>query len=387
MSNICKPPPPARESDSVMDSTEINAAEKLRALQSHYLTHLSETLDELDKLRAATLAGLVDTGTQTALRALAHQIAGGASLYGYPSITDAAKDLERLLDDLPGGPCKDVTRKADALYNACKNAIKSGPALDAATAATDAAQEENMDLPLVAAIDDDPMLRLIYKTLLKDVARLSIGSTTNDALRIMKTEKPALVLMDDIMPGGQTGLSFLENIKQDPELSRIPVIMVTASDRKEDILRGLAAGAIDYIIKPFLPDSLLRAVKTGLARKEHRVILCLHDHALSDALAERLGTLNCRIEDLDRARTSLIERLSGEPCIVVMDHLPATEETLRVMSQQYQQSYYIGIGVECEALDLHLPQARFAHAPHAPKAEDILYLMGHMLAEIKKGKD
>lgn len=104
------------------------------------------------------------------------------------------------------------------------------------------APENEADLPLVAVIDDDPMLRLIYKTLLKGHVRLAIGNNANDALEIMKTQKPALVLLDDIMPGGPTGLSFLESIKQDPQCARIPVIMVTASDRKEDVLRGLAAG-------------------------------------------------------------------------------------------------------------------------------------------------
>lgn len=363
-----------------------NSAEKLRSLQASYLIHLSEKVKALETCRHSVLDGPLTGQTLETLKGLAHQLAGGGSIYGYPAITDAAQMLETFLDEWRGGKASELTHKLDRLYETCKAAINHGPKHDVPEGAGHTNQDTTSKLPLVAAIDDDPMLRLVYKTLLEDKARLVTGTNANEALEIMQRDKPDLVLLDDIMPGGPTGMSFLESLKDNPALSRIPVIMVTASNRKEEVLRGLAGGAIDYIIKPFMPDDLLRAVEAGLRRKEHKIILGLKNHHLSDALIDRMAPLNCRTIDLDREGKSLPEAVNYEPCIIILDHMPTSIVDLAELTSHYPHSYIITIGEDCDSLRAYLEPPRLVTFPPTPRAEEIVYAAGHMIAEIKKGQ-
>lgn len=369
------------------DDNAETPAEKLRTLQAQYLIHLSEKAKALEVCRHSTLGGALSGQTLQTLRDLAHQLAGGGSIYGYPSITDAAQNLERFLDEWGGGHASEISYKLDALYAACLAAIESGPAVDRVLPDSSCCAQGREKRPLVAVIDDDPMLRLVYKTLLEDSVDLAIGTNTNEARDIMEKQKPALVLLDDIMPGGATGLSFIESIKDDPALSRIPIIMVTASNKKEDVLRGLAAGAIDYIIKPFMPDDLIRAVQNGLTRKENKIILLLKDHHLSDALIDRMEPLNCRIIDADRTCKTLKNCLTHEPCVVVLDHFPQTQSDLLELAEAYQDCYFVTIGEALAAPFSVIDAARHIHMHDHARPEEIIYNMSHMIGTIKKGKN
>lgn len=195
--------------------------------------------------------------------------------------------------------------------------------------------------PLIAVIDDDPILRLSVTALLSKRARVMTGINTHDARRIMLENKPSLVLLDDIMPGGPTGLRFLEQIKDDPVLSAIPVVMVTASDKKEEMLRGLAAGAVDYVTKPVSSESLLRVVERILSRKQNRVILCLHDRAFEAAVTARLMGLNCAVYGATSDGRSGMDSLQKESAIVVFDDGSlAREEALR-LAKAYPASRFL----------------------------------------------
>ena len=75
---------------------------------------------------------------------------------------------------------------------------------------------------------------------------------------------PDLILLDVMMPM-MTGFEVLSRLKQHPEAKKIPVIMVTAQSKEDEILRGLELGAEDYISKPFSPNELAARVKKVLA--------------------------------------------------------------------------------------------------------------------------
>jgi two-component system, OmpR family, alkaline phosphatase synthesis response regulator PhoP len=76
-----------------------------------------------------------------------------------------------------------------------------------------------------------------------------------DALDKVKTEKPDLILLDVMMPMID-GFEVAKRLKADPETKNIPIIMLSAAGQKEAVQRGLDAGAIDYIVKPFEPVEL-----------------------------------------------------------------------------------------------------------------------------------
>ena len=84
------------------------------------------------------------------------------------------------------------------------------------------------------------------------------------AIEIVKTEKPDLILMDIMMPGGMDGLEATRIIKNDPETKDCTVIMLTAKGQQADREKGLEAGADDYFVKPFSPLDLIKKVEEVL---------------------------------------------------------------------------------------------------------------------------
>jgi DNA-binding response OmpR family regulator len=76
---------------------------------------------------------------------------------------------------------------------------------------------------------------------------------------------PDLAVLDVMMPG-MSGLEVCRALRKDPATARIPVILLTALARETDMAAGLAAGADDYIVKPFSPREFTLRVNAVLAR-------------------------------------------------------------------------------------------------------------------------
>ena len=98
--------------------------------------------------------------------------------------------------------------------------------------------------------------------------KLLIAKDGENALRIVSKAKPALVLLDIMMPGID-GYEVCRRLKADPELSNIAVIFLSALDDTRDKVKGLEIGAVDYIAKPFQSEEVIARVKNQL--KIHRL--------------------------------------------------------------------------------------------------------------------
>ncbi len=112
-------------------------------------------------------------------------------------------------------------------------------------------------------VDDDGDIRGLVRDLLErsgyEVLEAADG---NEGLRIFYAEQPDLVVLDVSMPG-LDGWGVLERIR---ELSDVPVVMLTARAEEIDKVRGLRAGADDYVTKPFGRQELLARVEAALRR-------------------------------------------------------------------------------------------------------------------------
>jgi two-component system phosphate regulon response regulator PhoB len=86
------------------------------------------------------------------------------------------------------------------------------------------------------------------------------------ALELALRIRPALVLLDVMLPGGMDGLEICRRLKAEPRLKTVPVIMLTARGDEVDRIVGLELGAEDYVVKPFSPRELLLRVKAVLRR-------------------------------------------------------------------------------------------------------------------------
>ena len=103
------------------------------------------------------------------------------------------------------------------------------------------------------------------------------------ALALMRSESWDLVLLDITMPG-MDGYETLRRIKADPAIADTPVIMVSAIDQIDSVVRCLELGADDYLVKPFNPVILQARVESSLAKKR----LADHRRAQLDALSREL---------------------------------------------------------------------------------------------------
>ncbi|MFA5664319.1 chemotaxis response regulator CheY [Castellaniella sp.] len=106
-------------------------------------------------------------------------------------------------------------------------------------------------------VDDFPTMRRIIKNLLRDLGFDNVEEAEDGAMGLDKLRHGgfSFVLSDWNMPN-MDGLSMLQAIRADAALSKMPVLMVTAEARKENIIAAAQAGANGYIVKPFTAATL-----------------------------------------------------------------------------------------------------------------------------------
>ena len=118
----------------------------------------------------------------------------------------------------------------------------------------------------ILIVDDNlPLIALMGK-MLEPMGQVRFANAGRPALDLMREQLPDLVLLDAEMPD-MDGYAVCQAMKADPELERIPVIFVTAHDDVESEIRGLTAGAADFISKPVNEPILLARVQTQLRLK------------------------------------------------------------------------------------------------------------------------
>jgi CheY-like chemotaxis protein len=113
----------------------------------------------------------------------------------------------------------------------------------------------------VLICDDEEVLRALVRATLDDGAYRVIEAEDGDqSLELAREARPDLIVLDMMMPG-RSGLDVLRELRSDPELAAIPVVMLTARARVSDRDAALAAGADRYLAKPFSPLELISVVE------------------------------------------------------------------------------------------------------------------------------
>jgi len=117
---------------------------------------------------------------------------------------------------------------------------------------------------VLVADDDSALRRLILTTLGVDDFELMQAGDGEEALRLAREQSPDLVLLDVNMPK-LNGFDVCRSLKSEPTTAGIKVVMLTARGADIDRMKGRAAGADEYFIKPFSPVQLLNKVYALLA--------------------------------------------------------------------------------------------------------------------------
>jgi two-component system phosphate regulon response regulator PhoB len=118
----------------------------------------------------------------------------------------------------------------------------------------------------ILVVDDEPdIVALVVYHLAKAGYRVSTASSGSDALAIAKRDRPALVVLDLMLPG-MSGFELLAKLREEESTAGIAVLMLTARKEEPDRIRGLELGADDYLTKPFSPQELVLRVGAILRR-------------------------------------------------------------------------------------------------------------------------
>ena len=114
--------------------------------------------------------------------------------------------------------------------------------------------------------DEEDILELLRFNFSREGYRVSCAASGEEALSLMQSELPDLIVLDLMLPGID-GLEVTRGLKNDPNTKDIPVVMLTAKGEEADIVTGLELGADDYITKPFSPRVLVARVRAVLRRR------------------------------------------------------------------------------------------------------------------------
>ena len=189
--------------------------------------------------------GLTQGGkdVRDSIRRIAHALRGSGATYGFDGISQAAEELEDCEDN-------DMLQKTEALISVLQ----------------DITADNKKKETCILIVEDDPAIQKILANKLEGPNRkiYAVGDIQK-AEKLLAEKQFSLIILDLIFPDSD-GRTLLINIRQDPRIATIPVIVLSARTAPHTKIECFALGADDYFEKPFDPDTLALAVSTKLQR-------------------------------------------------------------------------------------------------------------------------
>lgn len=132
------------------------------------------------------------------------------------------------------------------------------------------AQDHDYSKYNVLAVDDIPLnLILVQKMLARFNFRMRTAANGQAALDAVAQQKPDLILLDLMMPGID-GFEVIRRLREDPATADIRIVILSALNSNEDVVKGYNMGADDFIMKPIIMEKLLTTVITQIQIVESR---------------------------------------------------------------------------------------------------------------------
>jgi two-component system cell cycle response regulator len=139
----------------------------------------------------------------------------------------------------------------------------------------------------ILVVDDlEANRRLLQARLAADYYDVLLAQRGEEAVQMARREKPDLILLDVMMPGGIDGYEACRRLKAQPETRHIPVIILTTLDDRDNKVRGLQAGAEEFLTKPIDEVQLMARVKSLLSLK-----VVIDELRAREASGKRLGVI------------------------------------------------------------------------------------------------
>lgn len=190
----------------------------------------------------------------------------------------------------------------------------------------------------ILVVDDIlPNVKLLEAKLMSEYYEVITATSGFEALEKVEVEKPDIILLDVMMPG-MDGFEVCSRVKTNPALAHIPIVMVTALTDVADKVRGLEAGADDFLSKPINDIALMSRVRSLV-----RLKMALDEWRIRENTASQLGVVNgashVMSEAVDKASILLIEDKGFEAekisrsLAVDSDHVVCVDSGIKAMEQ------------------------------------------------------
>jgi len=173
-----------------------------------------------------------------------------------------------------------------------------------------------MAFQTILVVDDEPQIVEVVQDYLKQAGfRVLTARDGQTALTLARHDRPDLIVLDLMLPGGMDGLDVCRCLRQDPALADVPIIMLTARTEETDRLIGLELGADDYVTKPFSPRELVARVRAVMRRARHEGLPSgiIHVGELAIDLQNRSVTIGGQPVSLTSTEFDLLAILARSP--------------------------------------------------------------------------
>jgi two-component system, OmpR family, phosphate regulon response regulator PhoB len=217
--------------------------------------------------------------------------------------------------------------------------------------------------PRVLVVEDErDIAALVAYHLTKEGYRVRTAEGGQEALEAVSAEKPDLMILDLMLPGF-SGYEVLQELKRRPEMSDVPVVVLTARRDEADRVKGLELGADDYVTKPFSPRELVLRVSAVLRRAQSPAVAGGGRTLRAGPVVVDLNALRVVVDGEELELTPTEYRL-----LVTL-----LERRGRVQSRQQllEQAWDIHARIETRTVDMHVQRLRTKLGDHGSLIETV----------------
>jgi putative two-component system response regulator len=197
---------------------------------------------------------------------------------------------------------------------------------------------------LIVLVDDNPSNLRAGKNVLTEYYSVATVPSATKMFRLLENNTPILILLDVDMPE-MNGYETIKILKEKPETKNIPVIFLTAKTDTENELEGLDLGAIDYIVKPFMPSLLLKRIEVHLLVEKQKKTLETQQKELknfNDNLQKMVDDKTKTVLELQDAILKTVADLVESRDDITGGHIERTQYGVRVLVGALQNHLVFG---------------------------------------------
>ncbi|MDB5491418.1 MAG: response regulator [Micavibrio sp.] len=306
--------------------------ETYSALRADYVERLRDNEAHIRSAAEKTLNSPVDREDLAKMQSLSHGLAGSGATFGFPEVTNAGRRTELLAEKLSkslkddelllGDPLTEYQSALNELADACEKAQTLAALPDSDLVLTEKPAPATLDgkkrINILVVDDDRSLTALVSLKLTQRNFGVMTAHNGTEALMAARERQPDLIILDINMPG-PSGHDVLRSLKQDSELAKIPVLMLTASAKQHDVVGALHSGAMDYIVKPIDINDLVTRVEKLRRTLSRTILVADNDQLILSLLHHKFMRHGLNVILADNGVAALAEAQKNIPDLILLD--------------------------------------------------------------------